>query len=286
MQKSTPIAGTHCSQQRSRQCGATLIELMVGITIGLLTVAVGLGAVVMSRGISGTVSEASQMQQQAAYAFRVIGQQIRQAGSIRQEVLSTPTAPASGSSETVDNSWLKYTFENPARVFNRNTQSVVGSDSTASSDYKLTLGYQNYLEPVGPASAASDKSPFRDCLGQNPNVDIVRSRFQLVGDELRCAGESGSPQPVIKGVADFVVTYVSQATTFSMNPTISYAASAASVPDWNKIYGIEVCLELIGTEYIDTVGSSYRNCQGNLASRGNRLHMVFRNTYQIRSQGT
>ena len=285
MPNSMPILSKHCSRSKIRQTGATLIELMVGITIGLLTVAVGLAAIVMTRGISGTVSEASQMQQQAAYAFRVIGQQIRQAGSIRQEVIFTPAAPASGSSETVDTSWLKYTFENPARVFNRNTQTVIGSDSAASSDYKITLGYQNYVEPVGPASAASDKSPFRDCLGQNPDANVVRSRFQLVGDELRCAGESGSPQPVIKGVADFSVTYVNQATTFGANPTISYAASAASVPDWNKIYGIEICLDLVGSEFMDTAGSTYRNCQGNLVSRGNRLHMVFRNTYQIRSQG-
>lgn len=268
------------------QNGATLVELLVGITIGLLTVAVGLGAVVMSRGVSGTVSEASQMQQQAAHAFRIIGQQIRQAGSIRQEVVSTPAAPASGSSETVDNSWLKYTFDNPARVFDRNTQTVLGSDGTASSDFKLTLGYQNYVEPMGPASAASDKSPFRDCLGQNPNINVVRSKFQLVGDELRCAGDSGSPQPIIKGVADFTVTYLSQTTTAGLNPVISHAASAASVADWNKIYGIEVCLELIGSEYVDTVGSTYKNCHGSTISRGNRLRMVFRNTYQIRSQGT
>lgn len=286
MPNPTSASGKKHASLRLHQDGATLIELLVGITIGLLTVAVGLGAVVISRGVSGTVSEASQMQQQAAYAFRVIGQQIRQAGSIRQEVVSTPAAPASGSSETVDTSWLKYTFDNPARVFNRNTQTVLGSDSAASTDYKLTLGYQNYVEPVGPASAASDKSPFRDCLGQNPNINIIRSRFQLVGDELRCAGETGSPQAIIKGVTDFTVTYISQNSTFGANPTISQTASAASVPDWNKVYGIEVCLDLVGSEFMDTLGSTYRNCNGTLVSRGNRLRMVFRNTYQIRSQGT
>ena len=65
------------------QRGVTLIELMVGITIGLLTVAVAMGALMVSRGISGTVSDASTIQQQAAYAMRVIGLQLRQAGSLR-----------------------------------------------------------------------------------------------------------------------------------------------------------------------------------------------------------
>ena len=46
---------------RTSQRGATLLELLVGITIGLLTVAVAVGALVVSRGISGTVSEAGQL---------------------------------------------------------------------------------------------------------------------------------------------------------------------------------------------------------------------------------
>lgn len=67
-----PILSKHCSRSKIRQTGATLIELMVGITIGLLTVAVGLAAIVMTRGISGTVSEASQMQQQARMLFALL----------------------------------------------------------------------------------------------------------------------------------------------------------------------------------------------------------------------
>ena len=58
---------------KSQQRGVTLIELLVGIAIGLMVVAVALGALMASRSISGTVSEATSLQQQAAYAFRVIG---------------------------------------------------------------------------------------------------------------------------------------------------------------------------------------------------------------------
>ena len=68
---------------RNKQSGVTLIELMVGIAIGLLTIAVAMGAIMVSRGVSGTISDATQIQQQASYAFRVIGQQLRQAASIK-----------------------------------------------------------------------------------------------------------------------------------------------------------------------------------------------------------
>lgn len=53
---------------------------MVGMAIGLLVVAVAMGALMVSRGISGTVSDASGIQQQGAYILRVIGQQLRQTG--------------------------------------------------------------------------------------------------------------------------------------------------------------------------------------------------------------
>ena len=77
------------------QRGVTLIELMVGITIGLLTVAVAMGALMIARGIWGTVSDAGTIRQQAAYAMGVIGLQLRQAGSLRLNV-----DPGSSATET------------------------------------------------------------------------------------------------------------------------------------------------------------------------------------------
>ena len=64
------------------QRGVTLIELMVGVAIGLLVVAVAMSALMVSRGVSGTVSDESGLQQQAAYAMRLMAKQMRQAGSL------------------------------------------------------------------------------------------------------------------------------------------------------------------------------------------------------------
>src|SRR5690606_38077148 len=83
------------------QRGVTLIELLVGITIGLLTIAVAMGALMVSRGVSGTVSDSALIQQQASYAFRVIGQQLRQAGSVKlklsaAKMIEDETPPLAG----------------------------------------------------------------------------------------------------------------------------------------------------------------------------------------------
>ena len=117
---------------RTSQRGATLLELMVGITIGLLTVAVALGALMVSRGVSGTVSEASQLQQQASYAFRVIGQQLRQAGSRQLDPETAPDVHAKFY-EPIKNVPVDFSGVTP----------VSGKDNPGTGEYALEINYQN-----------------------------------------------------------------------------------------------------------------------------------------------
>jgi len=70
------------SPNRSSQRGVSLVELLVGLTIGLLAIMVAIGTLILSRGVAGSVSDMSQLQQQGSFALRVIGTQLRQAGSV------------------------------------------------------------------------------------------------------------------------------------------------------------------------------------------------------------
>jgi type IV pilus assembly protein PilW len=269
-----------------RQCGATLIELMVGITIGLLTVAVALSTLMVSRSVSGTVTEASQMQQQAAYAFRMIGQQVRQAGSIKLNLaFGKDAAAAVDAADPV-------AFE---KNFNRKADTVSGKDTPGANEYQLLIGYQNYPESI--FTEADPKSLFRDCLGNQPSTTIIKSGFILVKTagaatgELKCAGSNNSKQPVISNVADFQVRYLTQDAS-SGQPTITYATATAinTAGNWPAVSGVEVCLELVGDETITTSGATYRDCSWKPGDtekdRGNKIHMVFKNTFQIRSQNS
>lgn len=269
----------------SKQAGVTLIELMVGITIGLLTIAVATGALMVSRGVSGTVSDASQIQQQASYAFRVIGQQLRQAASIQlnlavQKAPGTPIEASDIVAFTPDSSITP----------------IGGKDSPTTSEYKLSVAYQNYAEPS--FTSASDVSLFRDCLGSNPSLTMVVSQFVLENDELRCAGADNTPQSILRNVAEFQVRYLVQTGGATGLPTIQYVDAAGVGADWTRVFGVEVCLVLFGDEPISLPdGSTYNGCDpvagpvnmsntGTLAAnRKNRLHMPFRNVYQLRSQG-
>jgi type IV pilus assembly protein PilW len=268
----------------NRQSGVTLIELMVGIAIGLLTIAVAIGALMVSRGISGTVTDASQIQQQASYAFRVIGQQLRQAASIRLNLAAQkpPGTPIEASDVVAFSPDITIT-------------PVSGKESPTTGEYALSVAYQNYTEPS--FTAASDVSLFRDCLGSNPSTTVVMSQFVLENDELRCAGSNNVPQSILRNVAEFQVRYLIQTGGNSGIPSVQYV-DATAVTDWTGVFGVEVCMVLFGDERISIPDdSTYNGCNtaagpvnmsntGTLAAnRKNRLHMPFRNVYQLRSQG-
>ncbi|MFT3814171.1 MAG: PilW family protein [Acidovorax sp.] len=271
------------------QRGVTLIELMVGVAIGLLTVAVAMGALLVSRGVSGTVSDASLLQQQAAYAYRVIGQQVRQAGSL---YLNRNPVSAAAS----DAFMAPVAFETAAPASGSGNGFDPATDTISAASGALTVGYRRYLDAVYPA--ASTQTLVRNCVagsGDSHADQRLESVFQLNGDQLRCTGNGEIPQPIIQNVANFQVRYLVQdVSTTPGSPQIRYLSAADVGTQWQRVQGVEVCLVLYGTEPIDMPASaSYTDCDEttsvNMASltgaRARRIHMVFRNVYQLRSQG-
>lgn len=280
-----------------KQQGATLIELLVGLTIGLMTIAVAVGALVVSRGVSGTVSDASQIQQQASYAFRVIGQQIRQAASMRLDL-----AANKGPGDPIDPAdVVAFTPDDNLHTMSAASKPIIGKDSPSGSEYKLSVAYQNYAEPT--FTSASSISFFRDCLANAPALpvapleqNIIESQFALQSGQLVCQGTGGGFQPIARNVANFQVRYLRQSDGNTGIPKIQSVNAAGVGTAWNTVYGAEVCLELFGDEPISMpAGSTYVGCNGLAtdmsstgglpANRVNRLHMTFRTTYQLRSQG-
>lgn len=263
--------------------GVSLIELLIGIAVGLMVVVVAMVALMTSRGISGTVSEATAMQQQAAYAFRVISGQIRQAGSLELNL-----APAIVPGADLNLAMAPVAFDPPDPTgtkaqFDRSTRTLSGSGTTTPS---FTVGYQNYMEAVTPATAPVTASLLRDCLGRNVAGNaVLTSTFarDAATNELVCTGaENNTRRAIIGNVTGMQVRYVAQAPGTT---NLQYLSDPATVADWRTVYGVEVCLELSGTEQVSTQSATYTNCSGTATSYGDRLKMVFRNVFNIRSQG-
>lgn len=278
------------------QRGVTLIELMVGITIGLLTIAVAMGALMVSRGISGTVSDASNIQQQAAYAIRVIGLQLRQAGSLRLNL--DPGTSAAESSYLIAAAFeTDYKDAGDESTFSIKDNTLKGKKDPSDGEYALSVGYRNYKEPV--FIDAAEQSLQRNCLGENGSNALVLSEFVLYAPtnepnkrELRCNG-NGQAQPIIDHVANFQVRYLLQDNTSTPGNSTIKSVDASNVTIWAQVQAIEVCLVLYGNEAIDMpAGSTYTDCDGTAVNmttltgaRSKRMHVAFRNIFQLRSQG-
>ena len=275
---------TLASRPRSQR-GVTLIELLVGLVIGLLVVAAAMGTMMVSRGISGTVSDASNIQQQAAYAMRTIGLQLRQAGSLRLDL------NPSGATEDIASAAVG--FEYKSGDFDASKNIISGIDAPTGAEFKFTTGYRNYTEALHDKPA--DESQVRDCLGQQHSDTLIENNFVLktATNELYCAGSNKSAQPVVEKVANFQVRYLVQENPAG-DPQIKYATASAVGAKWGSVQAVEVCLVLYGNEPIDLpAGSTYTDCDGTTkvdmtkltGERARRMHLTFRNVFQLRSQG-
>ena len=263
-------------QTSLRQRGVTLIEMMVGLSIGLLVVAVAMGALMVSRGISGTVSDASGIQQQGAYILRVISQQLRQTGS-----LYLNPDPAGGTSTDV---LSPVAFEIKADKVGSGNSFEQESTLAGASD-TVTTGFRRYADNVfmvaGTEAAASTPATFgtdylaRNCVGAPGNSSTdqrVESifAFDSAKNELRCGGNGAAAQAIAQNVAQFLVTYLVQTVDVGTGTTVKYVKGSdiATVIDaptkWRLVQGVQACLVLYGSAPTDRPkGRSYTECDGN-----------------------
>lgn len=257
------------------QIGLTLVELMIGLAIGLLVVAVATAALMGTRSVTGAVSDVSGIQQQAAYVMRTFGTQLRQAGSLYLDL----GLNAAGEGD----------IDAPT-MFNLRSSS---ESSITESNNNITVRFTGYEEP----SFVNNGPISRNCLGVPGSIpagttETIESIFTLNNNTLLCSGNSANAQPIAGNVAEFQVRYLVQGDS-TVNPTVRYTDAAGVNNDWNQVQGVEVCLVLFGTERIDMpAGSSYTGCAGTAVDmttltgdRTNRMHYVFRNVFQLRSQG-
>lgn len=277
------------------QAGMTLIELMVGILVGLLVIAVAGAALMASRNVSQSVSDNTFLQQQASYIFRMIGQQVRQSGSLYLNL-----AVGKGNTDAIDPSDL-VAFSPNALVYGPNATfpTIKGEQKTGSTSDSISVAYQNYFES---SYLSTDKiSLLTDCQGVQPsaasNTQVINNTFSKINNNLSCTGVDGVTKSIAENISDFQVRYFVQTDAAAGSPKIQKVVASA-VTDWSNVFGVEVCMVLYGEQKSDIPsGSTYLGCDTTApidigststavpsAEKG-RLHMTFRNVYQLRSQG-
>lgn len=290
--------GTMCASSE-KQLGASLVELMVGITIGLLVVLAAVSAVMVTRQGSSTVSDRYRLTMAGNNAMRVLGTTIRQAGSMEFEQplgINNPvkfSSPAQNRAASVDG-----------------TAIVSGTEGGANPD-TLTVSYQQRLS-LNNATGGFVTEVTSDCLGSGAGIpaigafpERIDNIFQLTTVELRCNSNRGVAGTVINAaqalvgdnlrptnevaVMDFQLRYYVQdpatngATRIVNADTITTDPVIIALGGWGAVNAVEVCLHLRGVRS-DYPTNNITNCSGASVANGGRLHQVFRNTYRLRSK--
>lgn len=267
------------------QRGATLLEMMVGVTIGLLVVLAAVGTVVLTRQSGSTIADSTLLTSQATNALRTIGSQIRQAGAI-ETLPSIPTAAAGEQSfvfspvyDGLDIPGGNARWDGPVTTAGlQTTISVFGTEGGAAAD-TLNVSYQDLGADIT-----------RDCIGNAAPAAAANIRienfFSLNGTTFQCAGGSspGTPPPIADDVEDFQVNYIVE--TLAGGQPVHQLVNATGVAGlWSQVIGVEICLQVRGqrTDYPTT--GTFVDCRGANTSHSGRIHKVFRNTYFLRNLG-
>lgn len=237
--------------------GVSLIELLVGLTLGLLVILAAIGTLMISRGASASVSEISQLQQQASYALRTMGLQLRQAGAI---------------DATMNADTKLFSFATSYAGYGSTSAAIYGTDSADGSK----LYTSTTRAPMLP------ESQNHDCIGNTVAADKIEATFWLVNGELKCAPTSTTSEALIKNVADFQVRY---RVLNGINSQVLSASQVEASGLWAAVKAVEVCLDMQGTEKTPDAGTSYTDCKGKPKARDGFLHLVYRNVFDLRVAG-
>lgn len=244
--------------RRSRQRGVGLIELLVGMTVGLLVIAAAIGTLMISRGTSSSISDISRLQQQGSFALRVIGVQLRQTGSVEPGL---------------DGQTRLFAFGAAVPTYGATNAAVSGSDGVNSGSDTLSVATM--------ASQGLPTTQRRDCVGRAVAAGTrMQAQFRIDGAELKCSA-GGTSQALIENVADFQVWY---RVATGAGTRIMSATDVETASQWGSVTAVEVCLDLKGDEPTPDPGSTYLDCNGTRSARDGRVHLVFRNVFDLRTQ--
>lgn len=260
-----------------RQRGVSLVELMIGLAIGMLVVMAALSSVLFTRMAARSVSDSAQLEQQGTLVMNMLGQQFKQAGALN--AVSKNTAAGTGA-VIFDSSYTGIVDTAAGQV------RVQGTDGAGTAADTLLLTY----------SVPNDGSMAGNCIGQGSMVypaggtgsdQIVNSLLVNAANRSLNCGRPGQEQPIAGNVEDMQIFYFKRlAPDYNiMRQTATEVGAAAA--DWAAVDAIEICLHLTG-ESTRAPQHTFTDCRGNLVATDaddKRVHRVIRQTFQLRNAG-
>ncbi len=268
----------------ARARGFSLLELLVGLTLGLLVSVAAVGTFSFIQNANRLNGEVSRMQQDAALAFNTIGQYLRSSGSV------SLTQTGGGIS-----------------FVGRGAFAGIPGSGDAVVRGVVRDGREVLQAAMSTLQDAGLNGPTIDCIGNEvPAVPTLLTEFDwnTANNELRCrralvpgdtAGEM-APQPIIANVAQWVVHFGLR----TADDRVQYRLRpAVADTDWPLVEALRICLVLTSQGPVDDfrqvfVGTNlpFNDCEPNdaavidrntiLNDPQRRMFRVYRHVFAIR----
>lgn len=286
-------------RQVTRQSGASLVEFLIGITIGLLVVLAATGTLVLNRTSSNTISDTANVTAQASNAMRQMVYTLRQTGAT-ESTPSPDTASLLAVQQYVD-LVAPGTPVPGAGVMHPVTNTAIGILSGRDNLTANALTYDEFTYVFASKGTAIS----RDCLGNQVaaiNGDLP-NRFFLQAENpgnvsdtnrpsLMCQGRRdptdplvfGTPQPVARNVEDLQIRYlVDQVATQTQQWRNAAQVEAAGA--WNQVVAVEICLLVRGdVNHGAVLTGNYTNCNDVVTAHDRFWRVALRQTVQLRNR--
>lgn len=265
---------------RHAATGVTLIELLIGIAIGLLVSLAAVGSLVFNRISATLVNDTVSMQQDASSIMRMVGRQLRQSGAVG--VQDSPGAPGVGKYSYIST----YVGLSPTV----GVISVNGADTGTPFD-SLSTSFS-----ISPSIA----NALGDCRGTSPDMTavppptMVISRINVDGNNnLTCGSvnpttlQANPAQPMASNVEEFHLWYAIRTPPNGANPAQIryYTANQILAPlRWDQVQAVQVCLRLSGDSTGNPVpAAGTAGCLGQNVPANGRIQRVYRKVFTLRN---
>lgn len=274
------------------QTGFTLIEIMVGMAIGLVVVGSVLAAYLSSSRVQLAQTAHAQMDEDAQTALRVLSSELMLAG------YSEPSGIAPGSLQRLQ---IPNAIQECGGVPGGNTGACDGTPPTQIGPSSLVVSYQATTRNT----LLSDGSP-SDCLGYSlagtalavnryfPSLSSGHAALQCQGNSVGTDGKVRPSAPVVSNIEGLMFWY-GQADDIASRQVVRYVRAAqlntsTGLPSpFDSVVSVRLCVLVRSAEPVPVIEGSvsqpYLDCEQNpQVSADRRLRRAYFMTIALRNR--
>lgn len=294
------------------QRGLSLIELLVAMVIGLVILAAGAAVYVSSARATSVSEQSTRLNEDGVLALNFLQSQIRQAGYYQKLQAGDLTAAAPAAVVNNDQDFHLPPVRGCTGTLGNEAGYTAITCANAAGNDAIVVQYEADVANTFPTTAAPNLPT--NCNGEtingvyntsqvqgNPvNRYQAVNRFFINNNTLMCAGNTApatvaAAQPLFPNVEQMVIRYglsaapmVRQEDEFeAANHQVIAYATAAQVPDWNRVRSVNICLLVRSQDQVNdgTNVPNFTDCNNAAqVANDNFLRRTFVSTVMLRNR--